>query len=195
MPPTNGDESKDGANKVLVSLMCHPERTPKIEVPPGERYEAFVNKTPNYAEAYRVAIGMALERGTDVVTADTDGYHPVREVVKLAEGDFGEGPSLVLPYRENIGIQSKSFSYFFSAVVRRRIRDSTGGLCRMSYGFLRTLPPLKSVDMTVHIEILKHAISSGSKIVQYGYVSDFNDPAGSRRTSNYQWKLVKAAFR
>lgn len=179
--------------RALVSLMCHPEREPKVEVPAGG-YETFINKTPNYADAYRFAIARAAEEGMDLVTADTDGYHPVKEVAKLAEGDFGEGPALVLPYRENIGLQSRSFSYFFSVVERRRIRDATGGLCRMSYEFLSTLPQLRSVDMTVHIEILKHAIRSGARIVQYGYLADANDEVGSRRTSRYQWKLLRATL-
>lgn len=180
--------------KVLVSLMCHPEREPKIEVPGGEGYEVFVNKTPNYADAYRAAIGRALEGGTDLVTADTDGYHPPAEIVKLATGDFGEGPLLVLPYRENIGIQSKTFSWFFSLLERTKIRDSTGGLCRISYEMMGSLPPLKSADMTIHIEILKHAVATGTRVVQYGYRSDANDEAGSRRTSHYQLKLLGAAL-
>ena len=181
--------------RVLVSLMCHPEREPKISVPQDERYELFVNKTPNYAEAYRVAVAKALASDMDMVTADTDGYHPPTEVVRLAAGDFGEGPTLVLPYRENIGAQSKAYSLLFSLVERRRIRDSTGGLCRLSLELMRSLPPLASKDMTVHIEILKRAIGSGARIVQYGYLSSANDESGSKRTSHYQLKLIGAMFR
>lgn len=182
------------ARNVIVSLMCHPERSPKIDVPPGEGYEVMLNRTPNYADAYRFAIGEALTRGADLVTADTDGYHPVSEVVKLASDDFGEGPALVLPYRENLGFQSNSYSLFFSLVWRKRIRDATGGLVRMSNELLRGFPPLKSPDMTIHIEILKLALHTGARVVQYGYLSDANDAAGSRRTSRYQLKLLKAAL-
>lgn len=181
--------------RALISLMCHPEREPKVEVPPRGSYEAFVNRTPNYAEAYRVAIARAVQGEMDLVTADTDGYHPVPEIVKLATEDFYEGGSaLVLPYRENIGIQSKSYSCFFSLVARRRVRDATSGLCRLSLGLMRSLPPLKSSDMTIHIEILRHAIRSGAELVQYGYRPALNDQAESRRTSHYQLKLLKAAL-
>ena len=181
--------------RVLVSLMCHPERNPKVVVPPDGRYESFVNRTPNYAEAYRVAIARAVADGMDLVTADTDGYHPADEIVKLATEEFGEGPVLVLPYRTNIGVQSKAYSYFFSMLKGRRIRDATGGLCRLSLELMKTLPPLKSGDMTVHIEILKRTLRSGARLVQYGYLSDVNDEAESRRTTHYQLKLLLAAFR
>ena len=60
---------------------------------------------------------------------------------------------------------------------------------------MRTLPPLKATDMTVHIEVLKHALKSGARIVQYGYASGPNDEEGSRRTKHYQARLFKAAFR
>jgi hypothetical protein len=181
--------------EVVISLMCHPDRVPKIEVPSGHGYEAFVNRTPNYAEAYRVAIARAVQGEMDLVTADTDGFHPVAEIVKLATGNFYEGGSaLVLPYRENIGFQSNSFSYFFSLVERRRVRDATAGLCRLSLGFMRSLPSLKAPDMTIHIEILKHALKSGAQLVQYGYSSATNDPAESRRTPLYQLRLLKAAL-
>ena len=181
--------------RALLSLMCHPEREPKIQVPLDERYEQFVNKTPNYAEAYRQAIARAVDGGMDLVTADTDGYHPPAEIARLAAGEFGEGAYLVLPYRENIGFQSKSFSLFFSALERRRVRDATSGLCRLSLDLMKSLQPLKSADMTVHIEILKHALRSGARLVQYGYISSANDEAESRRTTHYQLKLLGAAFR
>jgi hypothetical protein len=182
--------------KVLVSLMCHPERTTKIQIPSGDDYEAFVNRTPNYADAYRFAIGKAVDGEMDLVTADTDGYHPPAEIIKLATGTFYQvEPALVLPFRENIGFQSKSFSLLFSLVERKRIRDATGGLCRLSHELLRALPPLMSEDMTVHIEILKHSVASGAKIIQYPYSSDANDEAESRRTRNYQWKLLKALLK
>ena len=180
---------------MLVSLMCHPEREPKIEVPPGPGYEAFVNRTPNYADAYRAAIARAVRSEMDLVTADTDGYHPVDEIVKLATGSFyTEGPAIVLPYRENLGWQSNFYSYFFSLIERRRVRDATAGLCRFSLDFMRSLPPLRAPDMTIHIEILKHAVRSGAKLVQYGYRSAANDPAESRRTAHYQLKLLKAVL-
>jgi hypothetical protein len=175
--------------------MCHPEREPKIVVPPDPRYDLFVNKTPNYAEAYRVAIARAMGSAMDLVTADTDGYHPPEEIVKLATGDFGTGPVLVLPYRENIGFQSKWYSLLFSFLERKRIKDSTSGLCRLSLEFMKSLPALRSSDMTVHIEILKRAIRSRTRLVQYGYLSSANDEAESKRTSNYQWKLLGAIFR
>ena len=181
--------------KALLSLMCHPQRRPKIEVPPDDRYEAFVNRTPNYADAYRLAISRAVSGGMDLATADTDGYHPAAEVVKLAVGEFGVGPALVLPYRTNIGFQSKAYSYFFSVLEGRRIRDTTGGLCRLSLELMESLPPLRSTDMTVHIEILKHALRTGARVVQYGYLSGANDEAESRRSSHYQLRLLRAAFR
>jgi hypothetical protein len=174
--------------------MCHPDREPKIVVPNDERYELFVNKTPNYADAYRFAITRALEGGMDLETADTDGYHPAGEIAKLAIGEFDEGAYLVLPYRENIGPQSNAYSYLFSAIMGKRVKDATGGLCRLSLDLMRSLPPLKSKDMTVHIEILKHALKSGARLVQYGYLSDPNDEAESRRTSHYQFKLLAAIF-
>jgi len=181
--------------KALLSLMCHPERTPKIVIPPDPRFELFVNRTPNYAEAYRAAITRAVSEGMDLVTADSDGYHPPAEITKLAMGEFGGGPFLVLPYRLNLGLQSKAYSLFFSALARRRIRDATGGLCRVSLGLMNSLPSLKAVDMTVHIEILKYALKSGARLVQYGYLSDVNDEAESRRTRHYQLRLIEAAFR
>ena len=144
--------------KALVSLMSHPEREPKVLIPADARYESYVNRTPNYADAYRAAIGRAVEGRMDLVTADTDGYHPPDEIVRLAAGDFGEGPALVLPYRENIGFQSKTFSLVFSLLEGRRVRDATGGLCRLSLGLMESLPPLRARDMTVHIEILKLAL-------------------------------------
>ena len=177
-----------------MSLMCHPDRTPRIALPDGEGYEAYVNKTPNYADAYRQAISRAVEGVADLVTADTDGYHPEGEVLRLARGDFGSGPALVLPYRVNIGFQSWAYSLFYSLLKRRRIRDSTGGLCRLSYEFMAGLPPLWSPDMTIHIEILNHAVRSGARVAQYSYTAGANDESESRRTSHYQLKLLKAAL-
>jgi len=181
--------------RVLLSLMCHPDRTPSFEIPSDEGCESFVNRTPNYAEAYRTAIARAIAGEMDLATADTDGYHPPSEIVRLVTGDFGSGPVLVLPYRTNIGFQSQAYSFFFSVLELKRIRDATGGLCRLSFELLKSLPPLKSPDMTVHIEILKHALKSGTRIVQYGYASATNDEAGSRRTRHYQLKLLSAAFK
>ncbi|MDE1858525.1 MAG: hypothetical protein KGI26_05630 [Thaumarchaeota archaeon] len=182
-------------NRALLSLMCHPEREPRVSVPADGRYDAFVNKTPNYADAYRQAIARALDARMDLVTADTDGYHPAEEIVKLATGDFGDGSFLVLPYRENIGFQSKAYSALFSLLEGRRVRDSTSGLCRLSLALMESLPALKAPDMTIHIEILKHALKSGARLVQYGYLSSANDEAESKRTSHYQLKLVGAIFR
>ncbi|MDG6909392.1 MAG: hypothetical protein JRN08_03390 [Nitrososphaerota archaeon] len=178
-----------------MSLMCHPDREPRIELAQDGSYELFENRTPNYAEAYRVAIARAAERGMDLVTADTDGYHPPAEITRLALSEFGDGPVLVLPYRVNIGFQSKAYSLGFSLLARRRVRDATGGLCRLSLELMKSLPPLKSTDMTVHIEILRHALQSKARLVQYGYRSGTNDESESRRTSHYQWKLLKAALR
>ena len=176
--------------------MCHPERDPRVVLPDGEGYEVFVNKTPNYAEAYRVAMAKAVSSGMDLVTADTDGYHPLAEILRLAlEPVHGERPALVLPFRENLGIQSRAFSSFYSLAKRRRVRDATTGLCRLTYELLQSLPPLKAADMTIHIEILNFAIRTHADIIQYGYTSGANDRAGSKRTANYQWKLLKAMFR
>jgi len=184
-----------GLRKVFVSLMCHPERSPAVVVPEGEGLEVLLNRTPNYADAYRFAISKAMAEGMDLVTADTDGYHPEMEILKLAQASFGDGQYLVLPFRENIGIQSKTYSLFYSLVKRKRIRDATSGLRRLSYDFMATLPNLSSRDMTIHIEILNHALRTKAEIIQYGYESGVNDEAGSKRTAHYQWKLLKAAFR
>lgn len=182
--------------RALVSLMCHPDRKPRIEVNEGAGYEVFVNRTPNYADAYRFAIGKALESGADLVTADSDGYHPSTEVVKLAQGDFyRDEPALVLPYRENMGVQSSSFSLLFSLVKRRRVRDATGGLCRLSHELMVGLPQLKAKDMTVHIEILAYSLRTHAKLVQYGYLAGDNDEAESKRTAHYQLKLLGAMLR
>ena len=182
--------------KALVSLMCHPERVPRVTLPEGGGYESFVNTTPNYADAYRSAMARAVGGGMDLVTADSDGYHPAGEIAKLATATLYDSvPALVLPYRENIGVQSKAYSLLYSLIRRRRIRDSTGGLCRLSYELMVALPRLRSRDMTIHIEILDHAIRSGALVVQYGYLSGPNDESESRRTSHYQWKLLKAAAR
>jgi hypothetical protein len=181
--------------RVLVSLMCHPERTPQVVIPEGDGYEVFVNRTPNYADAYRFAIAKAVSSGMDLVTADTDGYHPEEEILKLTRGSFyGDEPALVIPFRDNLGIQSKAFSLFYSLMKRRRVRDTTSGLCRLSHALMAELPPLASVDMTVHIEILSFAIRTRAQIPQYSYTSGPNDRAGSKRTTNYQWKLFRAAF-
>ena len=162
----------------------------------GAGYEAFVNRTPNYADAYRFAIAKALGSGMDLVTADTDGYHPPAEVAKLAQGTFYQDePALVLPYRRNLGGQSRSYSLLFSLVRRRRVRDATGGLCRLSYELMAGLPPLSSKDMTVHIQILDHVLRTGAKLVQYGYESGANDESESRRTPHYQLKLLLATLR
>jgi hypothetical protein len=59
---------------------------------------------------------------------------------------------------------------------------------------MATLPNLRSRDMTIHIEILNHAIRTKAEILQYAYLSGANDEAGSKRTAHYQWKLLKAAF-
>jgi len=181
--------------RVLVSLLCHPERDLKITVPEGEGYEVQLNRTPNYADAYRLAIATAVASGMDLVTADTDGYHPESEILKLARGDYGDGRVLVIPFRENLGLQSRTFSLLYSLIKRRRVRDATSGMCRISYPLLAALPPLEAPDMTVHIEILNFALKTRTKIEQYGYLSGVNDPVGSKRTPNYQWKLLKAMFR
>jgi len=176
--------------------MCHPDRNPKVGVPEGDGYTVFVNRTPNYAEAYRVAIAKAVSAGMDLVTADTDGYHPREEILRLTLGSYnGDRPTIVLPYRENLGIQSKAYSLLYSMAKRTRVRDTTTGLCRLSYGLMAELPPLRSSDMTVHIEILNFAIRSRAEVVQYGYLAGTNDRESSNRTANYQWKLLKAIFR
>ena len=75
------------------------------------------------------------------------------------------------------------------------VNSATGGLCRLSLGLMKSLPPLRAKDMTVHIEILKDALGTGARLVQYGYLSGENDEAESRRTKRYQLKLLAAAFR
>ena len=153
----------------------------------------MVNRTPNYADAYRFAIEKAVSSGMDLVTADTDGYHPEAEILKLTVGSYhGDEPALVLPFRYNLGVQSKSFSLLYSILKRRRVRDATTGLCRLSHSLMVGLPPLKSKDMTVHIEILNFAIRTKALIAQYGYTSGDNDRTGSNRTAYYQWKLLGA---
>jgi hypothetical protein len=187
--------SEGGTRRALLSLMCHPDRAPAVDVPPGEGYEVFDNRTPNYADAYRAAIARAMRGGLDLVTADTDGYHPVPEIVKLARDASGAGrPTLTLPYRENLGFQSKAYSWLYSLIKGQKVRDATGGLCRLSLELMASLPPLRSRDMTIHIEILNAVIASGGPIVQYGYMAGANERGRSNRTSNYQLKLLRRAF-
>jgi hypothetical protein len=179
--------------KVLVSLMCHPDRQPAITIPDAVGYEAFVNRTPNYGEAVKLAIRTAVEKRSDLVLADSDGYHPVPEIVRLAsaQGDATREYHIIKPYRINIGFQSWAYSQFYS-MLRSRVRDVTGGLYRLSWEFMMPLPPLRSKDMTIHVELLKKA---GRSVFQYGYVAGENDPANSKRTEHFQLKLLREAVR
>jgi len=177
---------------VLVNLMCHPVRDPKITVPDGEGYTVFMNRRPNYAAAFVYAMKTAVDKWMDMVIADTDGYHPVEEIVKLARYPMPEkGMMLVKPFRENIGFQSDFFSMIYSTSVGRRVKDSTGGMYKMSYDLMKGLGPLQASDMTIHIEILNRALSLGAKVVQYGYTAGLNDRKNSKRTSQYQLKLLR----
>ena len=93
--------------------MCHPDREPKIAVPIDERYELLVNKTPNYADAYRFAVTRAIEGGMDLETADTDGYHPAAEIVKLAMGgDFAGARLKLVELTRVYGIPESDFLRF-----------------------------------------------------------------------------------
>jgi len=197
-----GHESRQGHNSaqkeeaamrpVFLNLMCHPVRAPKIEVPEGEGYTVFLNKRPNYAAAFVYAMETAVDKGMDLVIADTDGYHPVEEILRLVRYPMpAEGMILVKPFRENIGFQSDFFSMIYSTSVRRRVKDSTGGMYKMSNDLMKGLGKLQSSDMTIHIEILSKALSLGAKVVQYGYVTGVNDRRNSKRTSQYQLKLLK----
>lgn len=170
---------------ILISLMCHPENEPAISLPEVDGLGTFINRTPGYGDAVRFAIGAATAQMKGLVLADSDGYHPVEEITKLAaypEADF------IKPYRMGIGIQSGVYSLLYSTVKLRRIKDATGGLYRMSYGFMRSLPSLKARDMTINVEILNHA----SEVIQYGYEPGRNDRINSKRTKGYQLKLLRA---
>ncbi len=178
---------------VLVSLLCHPDRDPKISVSPGPGYVVEINRTPGYANAVREAISRALELDADLVISDTDGYHPAAEIERLAE--LPVDADIVKPYRNNIGFQSNVYTYLWSGTHMKSVKDVTGGLYRMSNKFLRSLPTLRSNDMTIHIEILNIASRTGATIRQYSYESSSNDNANSKRTRHYQLKLLGALTR
>jgi len=180
-------------NRVLVSLLCHPEREPKISLPENPAYVVEINRTSGYADAVRAGIRRAIELDSDLVIADTDGYHPAREIERLAT--LSTGADLVKPYRNNIGFQSNVFTYLWSGTHMKSVKDVTGGMYRMSNKFLRSLPPLKSDDMTIHVEILNIAARRGATIQQYPYESAMNDRENSKRTRNYQLKLLSALRR
>jgi hypothetical protein len=187
------NQSEGKLNRVLVSLLCHPERAPKVSLPDNPSYVVEVNKTRGYAEAVREAIRHAIELDSDLVIADTDGYHPAKEIEHLAT--MSTDADMVKPYRNNIGSQSNVYTYLWSGTHMRSVKDVTGGMYRMSNRFLRTLPPLKSDDMTIHIEILNIASRKGATIRQYPYESAMNDKENSRRTRHYQLKLLGALRR
>jgi hypothetical protein len=176
----------------LLMLMCHPKRSPKIAIPEGDGYKVFLNQLPGYASGYKEGIKMAMAAEQDLVIADTDGYHPADEIVKLARAPMPTGvPSILKPYRTNIGVQSKVFSWFFSAVGGSRVKDATGGMYKMNLEFLKAMKPLKSNDMTIHIEILQQAARMGALVTQYGYNAALNDRKNSKRTKGYQLKLLR----
>ena len=185
--------SETKLNKVLVSLLCHPEREPKFSLPENPAYVVEVNKTSGYGNAVRAAIRRAIDLDSDLVIADTDGYHPAREIERLAT--VNTGADIVKPYRSNIGFQSNVFTYLWSGTHMKSVKDVTGGMYRMSNAFLRSLPPLKSDDMTIHIEILNIAVRRGATIQQYPYESASNDRENSNRTKHYQLKLLGALRR
>jgi len=178
---------------VLVSLLCHPEREPKVSLAENPAYVAEVNRTQGYGNAVRVGVRHAVDLGSDLVLADTDGYHPAKEIEHLAT--IVTRADIVKPYRSNIGFQSKVYAYLWSGIHMKSVKDVTGGMYRMSNAFLRSLPPLKSDDMTVHIEILNIATRKGATIEQYPYEPAVNDMENSKRTSNYQLKLLGALRR
>ncbi len=170
----------------LVSLMCHPEREPAVAI----SGDCFVNKEKGYGNAVRFAIRKALEERKDLVLADTDGYHPAAEIERLAALPCSW--ALVKPFREDIGFQSKVYSALYSYAKGQRVRDATGGLYRMSYSLMNSLPILTAEDMTINIEILNHAVERKVSFLQYGYLPGKNDRAGSKRTQHYQMKLLRA---
>lgn len=179
-------------NNVLISLNCHQDRNPSFVLPVDNDYSYFINKTPKYGEALKFAIKKAIDSNCDIVFADTDGYHPPSEIIKLAKFTY-TGSSLfyiIKPYRSNIGFQSQIFSYLYSLYNLRYIHDPTGGLYRLSLEFMKSLPSLKSNDMTIHIEVLKHVLHSSTKIIQYPYISGSNDRLNSKRTKYFQLKLL-----
>ena len=185
--------SETKLSRVLVSLLCHPERETKVSLPENPAYAVEINRTEGYANAVRGAITRAIDLDADLVFADTDGYHPAKEIERLAT--FVSAADMVKPYRGNIGFQSKVFAYLWSALHRRSVKDVTGGMYRMSNAFLKSLPPLKSDDMTIHIEILNFAARRGGTIEQYPYEPAENDREDSKRTRQYQLKLLGALRR
>jgi hypothetical protein len=172
--------------------MCHPQNEPAISLAKSDGFEVFVNRTSGYGNAVRSAIQIASAKGKDLVLADSDGYHPAREIVRLARFDLGPDVALVKPYREGIGFQSKCYSFLYSIVKIYQISDATGGLYRLSHNFMESLPLLKAKDMTINVEILNHVLKSRGKMLQYGYVPGENDLVNSKRTKGYQLKLLKA---
>jgi len=185
--------SETKLSKVLVSLLCHPEREPKVSIAENPAYVVEINRTRGYANAVRLGIGHAIDLDADLVFADTDGYHPAREIERLAT--VTTSADMVKPYRSNIGFQSKVFAYLWSGIHMKSVKDVTGGMYRVSNSFLRSLPPLKSDDMTIHIEILNIATRRGATIEQYPYESAENDRENSKRTRHYQLKLLGALRR
>jgi glycosyltransferase involved in cell wall biosynthesis len=167
---------------VLISLMCHPDNEPRIEVS-----DSFLNRTRGYGNAVRFAIEAALAEGKDLVLADSDGYHPCEEIERLASL---QSRPFIKPYRRGIGLQSRGYSWLYSVWFARHIHDATGGLYRMSFEFMQALPGLKSEDMTINVEVLNHAALW--PVLQYPYKPGPNDKEHSKRTERYQMKLLKA---
>ena len=172
---------------VLVSLMCHPDNEPKVSVE-----GAVLNRTPGYGDAIRSAITQALDQGKDLVVADSDGYHPKAEVEKLASLTFTGDHGLVKPYRTNMGFQSEAYAWAYSFLKGRWVGDPTGGLYRMSFGFMGSLRTLEAKDSTITVEVVNRALSEGTDILQYGYQAGENDREHSKRPSLYPLKLLKA---
>ena len=187
------DPGETKLSKVLVSLLCHPEREPKVTLPENPAYVVEINRTAGYANAVRAGIRHATDLNSDLVIADTDGYHPASEIERLAT--ISTGADVVKPYRTNIGFQSNVYTYLWSGTHMKSVKDVTGGMYRMSNKFLRSLPPLKSEDMTIHVEILNIAARTGAAVQQYPYESARNDREASKRTRHYQLKLLGALRR
>jgi hypothetical protein len=180
-------------SKVLVSLLCHPERQARVMLEATPLYDVELNTASGYANAVRQSMEHAIGLESDLVLADTDGYHPREEIQRLATFD-GE-PAFLKPFRDNIGFQSKAYSYLWSAVHLTSVKDVTGGMYRMSLEFMKSLPALRSKDMTIHVEILNRAVRAGVKVEQYPYKAAANDSENSKRTKHYQLKLLKALTR
>jgi hypothetical protein len=176
--------------KTLISLMCHPDNKPAIQMWTTADYDVLYNREPGYANAIRYAINFARQRSYDLVIADADGYHPVREIERIAKMPVDE---VIKPQRYDIGIQSRVFSVMFSLKFGVDVADVSGGFIKISRGVLPFLPPLVAVDNRIWVEIMAWVVQNCS-FFEPIYHTGRNDVEHSHRPGNYQWKLFRSLW-